>query len=271
MLKRNLALRLCFVFTAISSYSQTIEKTVTIQQPKSGASRYYYVPFEVPTGTKSLSVSYTYDKKNGDNVLDLGLFDSGFDEAGKSVEGFRGWSGGRRNTVFIAKNEATNGYLPARIPPGKWQVILGLYKVVPTGVEVKLTIGLNEIDKEAGAERNSENAAVFNFEKMAHVSPTTINGLTWYRGDLHMHSFNSDGNWTLASFLDYAEANNLDFIGVTDHNTTSHHAELNQLSPKHCGLLVMRGEEVTTYGGHCPGWIRSRFGMERGTQPTRWR
>jgi hypothetical protein len=69
-----------------------------------------------------------------------------------------------------------------------------------------------------------------------------------------MHTFHSDGHWTLKGILDYAEANNLDFLGFTDHNTTSHHTELDSLSKNYENLLVLRGEEVTTYGGHFNVW-----------------
>ena len=39
--------------------------------------RYQYVPFDVPAATGTLRVSYQYDRANGNNVVDLGLFEPG--------------------------------------------------------------------------------------------------------------------------------------------------------------------------------------------------
>jgi hypothetical protein len=42
----------------------------------------------------------------------------------------------------------------------------------------------------------------------------------------------------------------LDFVGVTDHNTTSHHQDLATLQLQHDRLLLLRGQEVTSFYGH---------------------
>jgi hypothetical protein len=46
----------------------------------------------------------------------------------------------------------------------------------------------------------------------------------------------------------------LDFIAITDHNTASHHEEIDRLSKGSRQPLVLRGEEITTYGGHTNAW-----------------
>ncbi len=239
---------------AVCANAQSFEKKITIPPPKEGESRYFYIPFDVPKDAKSLSVTYEYDKKNGANVLDLGIFDANSDGTENNVKGFRGWSGGRRNTIFISENSASNGYIAGKIPSGTWRVILGLYKIVPEGVEVSVKIRINEIDAEANKLRDEELAKTFNFPTKPRVEAAKSDGFTWFRGDLHSHSFQSDGNWTLKGILDYAVSNNLDFISVTEHNTFSHHAELNSLMKNYPNLLVLRGEEVTTYGGHFNVW-----------------
>ncbi len=235
--------------------AQTFEKTVFVPQPKENESRYFYVPFEVPRNAKSLSISYEYDKKGGANVLDLGVFDARFDAAETNLKGFRGWSGGRRNTIFIAEDSASHGYVAGDIPAGSWRVIFGLYKVALEGAEVKIKIKINEIDRAARVEYETEKAKTFDFPvNREGVFIVPVGSLRWYQGDLHAHTFYSDGNWTIKSLLDYAARNNLDFIGVTEHNTFAHHAELNRLAPQYKNLLVLRGEEVTTYGGHFNVW-----------------
>jgi hypothetical protein len=47
-----------------------------------------------------------------------------------------------------------------------------------------------------------------------------------------------------------AERRGLDFVAVTDHNTTSHHHGLVEVQARHPELLILRGQEVTTFHGH---------------------
>ena len=42
----------------------------------------------------------------------------------------------------------------------------------------------------------------------------------------------------------------LQFMAITDHNTTSHHAELMGLQEVYGNLLLIRGQELTTFHGH---------------------
>ena len=251
-----LKLAFLIILSAVSVFAQSsdFEKKITIPAFEKNSSRYFYVDFDVPANTKSLSLSYQYDKKNGTNVLDFGVFDARYDGSETNVKGFRGWSGGRRSAIFIAENAASNGYIAGKIPAGKWRVILGLYKVEPEGVEVSVKVKFNEIDAAAESDLKTEKAKTFDFPAKNRIAPDAANGYTWFRGDLHTHTFYSDGNWTVKGLLDFAENNNLDFIGITDHNTFAHHAEIDAIAPNYKNLLVLRGEEVTTYGGHFNVW-----------------
>jgi hypothetical protein len=243
------------LFQVFPGQAQTVEKTVTIPALTENASRYFYLAFEVPARTKSLTLSYRYDKKGGANVLDLGVFDARFDETEQTLRGFRGWSGGRRSTIFISENAATNGYVAGRIPPGKWRVALGLYKVAPEGVEVTVNIKFNDVDAELLKEPDAEENKSFTLPAIKKLpAPHAFGGYRWFRGDLHLHTFHSDGTWTIPLILNWASASGLDFVGITEHNTFSHHAKIDRLAGNYKNLLVLRGEEVTTYGGHYNVW-----------------
>ncbi len=251
---------LLLLISAGPIYSQNITQKVFIPALKENSSRYFYVSFAVPVHTKSVSISYNYDKKGGLNTLDLGVFDANFTDSEKSLRGFRGWSGGRRSEIFISESGATNGYLPGKIPPGKWQIILGLYKIAPEGVEVTIDVKFNQIEAklfDQPAEESNREFTLPTFEKLPPAH--NFKGLKWFRGDLHLHTFHSDGNWTFPWIFGLANALGLDFVGLTDHNTSSHHQEIDKLSLKYRNLLAMRGEEVTTYGGHFNVW-----GLPRG-------
>jgi hypothetical protein len=50
--------------------------------------------------------------------------------------------------------------------------------------------------------------------------------------------------------LQAAQARHLDFIAVTDHNTTTQNNSLRELAPYFDDLLLIPGREITTYKGH---------------------
>ena len=166
---------------------------------------YPEIEFTVPRGTREITVRYGVEPPEA--TVDFGLADPC---------GLRGWSGGARREVTVTPANATPGYLPGLVRPGAWRAILGLYDVPDSGCEVRLEVTL----REAGA-------------------------LRWYRGDLHAHTHHSDAAGSVADLVASALERGLDFLAVTDHNTTSHHA---QLPPSSLGLIA--GQEVTTYRGH---------------------
>ncbi len=75
-------------------------------------SPWQYLPVEVPPGSAGLRVELDYDQSGA--ILDLGCF---------GPAGFRGWSGGARSSFVITPGEATPGYLPGELEPGRWHVV----------------------------------------------------------------------------------------------------------------------------------------------------
>jgi hypothetical protein len=226
---------------------QTLTKTLHVSPLKKGDSHYAYVPFEVSAETRCIRISYAYDRANGSNAIDIGLFDSRSGSKAGNLRGFRGWSGGRRTEFFVSQNNATPGYIPGEIRAGTWQIVLGLYRVAASGVDVTFKIEISQHDTKvndstARLQLSSDNRA--NQRRLEK---------RWVIGDLHMHTVHSDGDWTVAELVSAARNSGLDFICITDHNTSSHHADINEVRATP-GLLVMRGEEVTSYGGHANVW-----------------
>ncbi|RLC59080.1 MAG: hypothetical protein DRI30_01435 [Chloroflexi bacterium] len=62
----------------------------------------------------------------------------------------------------------------------------------------------------------------------------------------------SDGLNTVRELVDRAIELGLDFLAVTDHNTNTHHEDLAALSD--LPIILIPGEEVTTYWGHANTW-----------------
>lgn len=166
------------------------------------------VPFEMQPGVDALRVSMAAVSKSDETtIIDLGLRD------GARV---RGWSGGARRELYLAADTATPGYLPGKLESGQWAVLLGIYQVPVEGCTVYLTIA------------------------STRAKPR------WFKGDLHVHSIHSDGVYSLEEIAAKANKAGLDFIALTDHNTSSQ----NYFYPRHANVLFIPGMELTTYQGH---------------------
>ena len=219
----------------------------TLSPAERAKSLFLYLPFEVPSGMSRLDVSYSFDE--GDSILDLGLFDPTLGPF-PSRSGFRGWSGSARREVFVARDEATPGYLPGEIVAGTWQVVLGLARVLE-GCRYRVEVGWDDAPRSLVAPARRVG--------VARANP----GL--YCGDLQSHTFYSDAKGSLEDLVAVAKDRGLDFLAVTDHNTNSHHRELAELSS--ADLLLIPGEELTTYRGHAnvwgvDGWVDFRVEQE---------
>jgi hypothetical protein len=73
------------------------------------------------------------------------------------------------------------------------------------------------------------------------VTPT----LTWYRGNTHAHTTNSDGDSTPFAVASRYKDLGYNFLVITDHNTLTDVADLNAQLSVPGQYLVIKGEEVT--------------------------
>lgn len=212
-------------------------ETLTLRGTLTGADHQTYreVPFRVPAGTTSVTVAFAYDGKDQRSVIDLGIRDP---------QRFRGWSGGNKARFTLTETWATPSYLPGPLPAGEWKLILGvpnLRKDARAAYTATITL-----DRDA------------TFHGFAEAPLKA--GPGWYRGDLHLHTGHSDGSCAsrtgrrvpcpLFKTLDAAAARGLDFVAVTEHNTTSHMQDLAGLQPTYGDLLLIPGREITTFQGH---------------------
>lgn len=189
---------------------------------------YRELAFRVPEGVKRIDVAFAYDRAEKTTV-DLGLRDP---------RRFRGWSGGNKAAFFVGETQATPSYLPGPMPAGEWRLVLGVPNIRQDS-------------------RAAYTARIWFDTPQAAPLAT---GARWYRGDFHTHTGHSDGYCAsrkgekapcpLVRTLEAAATRGLDFVAVTDHNTTSHLAEIAALQPAFDDLLIIPGREVTTFNGH---------------------
>jgi hypothetical protein len=68
----------------------------------------------------------------------------------------------------------------------------------------------------------------------------------WYRGDFHAHTRHSDGHFSPSQLADLARSEGLDFLAITDHNTTN---ACSLFGPQP-DLLIIPGVEATFDEGY---------------------
>ncbi|MBV8861988.1 MAG: PHP domain-containing protein [Mycobacterium sp.] len=231
-----------------------------------GIYRWAYLPFDVPAGVQRIRVATSHDNFAvgglARNVLDLGVFGPASHDLGNAAA-FRGWSGGARDGFLISRTYATPGYLTGPIEPGVWAVALGPVVLSPWGMawQVRVTMERGE-DRHPATEGDPAIAS----------APPSICGARWYRGDLHLHTIHSDGERHPSEMASAAQADGLDFIVSTDHNTNA--ANQAWRVCRTGTLLVIPGEEVTTRHGHWlavglqpRAWVDWRYGPADGVFP----
>jgi hypothetical protein len=189
------------------------------------------VPFEVPEGVAEMFI--VHETLSETNILDWGLIDAS--------GAFRGWGGGNPEPITIGEEAASRSYLRGPIDAGTWQLLIG-----------KALINETPIAYRAGITFRAE-ATLPPAEDRAPYDTARVvdDGGGWYAGDFHVHSEDSgDATASLDDIGDFAVGRGLDFVVITDHNTTSHFDRLDGAMDRTPGLLFIPGIEVTTYHGH---------------------
>ncbi|MEW5685904.1 MAG: CehA/McbA family metallohydrolase [Pseudomonadota bacterium] len=235
-MRLSLALLCALIFSTPAA-----AETLTLTGVMTGADHETYreVPFQVPAGTASVTVEFAYTGKAEKSVIDLGLRDP---------QRFRGWSGGNKARFTVTETWATPSYLSGPLPAGEWKLILG----VPN------------LRKDARAEYTAKITVDPDPSFHGFADSPLKTGAAWYRGDLHLHTGHSDGSCAgrtgarvpcpLFKTLEAAAGRGLDFVAVTEHNTTAHHDDLAEMQPYYGDLLLIPGREITTFKGHANVW-----------------
>jgi hypothetical protein len=243
-------LTVLFIFFSSQSFAANAQTTSQVTPPHSteitlegtvrGSQNHSYVkvPFVVPAGTERVTITFDYTGKDQHTALDLGLLDP---------TKFRCWSGGNKSTLTVGLMDATPSCLPGAIPPGTWNVLIGVPNI-RTSLESHYTIHVYL----------SRTGAVVQ-EPALLLQPLRA-GPAWYRGDLHMHTAHSDGQCPSQTgnmvpcpvyfTVDAAARRNLDFIAITDHNASSQYDAMRELQPYFDKVLLIPGREITTFQGH---------------------
>ena len=187
--------------------------------------------FAVPAGCGGFNVTITVTGPNA--VVDLGC---------TGPDGWRGWSGAARRAFSISDDSATPGFLPGVIA-GSWQLVIGLHRVPQEGVDLQADVRfVPSLGSQAPTPPPSP-------ARPPRRDLPATDGMTWLAGDLHCHTVHSDGADSIDTVAALAVSAGLDFLAVTDHNTTSHHRFLPPAGSRY-GITLVPGQEVTSWRGH---------------------
>lgn len=83
------------------------------------------------------------------------------------------------------------------------------------------------------------------------IQPASGGG-SWYRGNLHTHTLNSDGDSTPDDVVRWYREHGYHFVAITDHNYLTSVGGLNALHGADGKFLVIKGEELTDRVGEKP-------------------
>lgn len=159
-------------------------------------------PFEVPAGVSKITVILQFHSTMRPRIC-LVLYDS---------EGFRGYrmrpraQGDVRLELWVAPDDASVGGLPGPLPADIWNARLEI-RHIREEIDYKILVFI---------ERGSiANPLIIDYPD-AHVVNIAAG---WYRGELHCHSTESDGDYPVSKVVETAVELGLDFLSLTDHST----------------------------------------------------
>lgn len=191
---------------------------------------FFTLPFTVPRGT--VEVAVRHDDLSSANILDWGLLDS--------TGTFRGWGGGNPEPAVVNRTSASRSYLPGRIGVGEWKVLVGKAQLKERPARYRV-----EIETRVSTTLPAQ-------DRRPYVAAAPLSDVArWYPGDLHVHSIESgDARPGLDEIATFARARGLEFVAVSDHNTSSHYDFLSPAQARHPKVLLVPSVEFTTYSGH---------------------
>jgi len=195
--------------------------------------RIHYIdhPFQVPEGASKVGLTFSFHKE----VL-AQLFISLHDP--NSFRGNRMNPGAKGDVVlelWVAPDGASEGGMAGLLPAGEWRAQLDIEAL---GEETDYRL---EVYAEFGP---VPEPIVVNYPADHVVKPEA----GWYKGELHAHSTESDGQLPVEDVVQAARDVGLDFLAMSEHFTISQWRKLAPLVNDRLALL--RSCEITSHHGH---------------------
>jgi len=152
------------------------------------------------------------------------------------------------SSIWLGSKNSSNGFVNGTILAGKWTIILEIHFIATELCNCQLQINFHEKIKHPG---NFDHSKIPSQTNIINLHTNFIKALVqprdgWLRGEMHAHTNHSDGIYSVEELAHKAKKSGLDFIALTDHNTTSGHEIASQIDNMTC----LPGQELTTFFGH---------------------
>lgn len=193
--------------------------------------------FKVPENAVKVGLSLKYYNEFSENnprkeVMFVSLHDpNGF-------RGHRMFPGGRGEvtlTLWVSPDDSSEGGVPGLLPAGEWIA----------QIDIRVLTGETDYELLVYAQTGKPQPPLNQEYPADHiVNPNP----GWYKGELHAHSTESDGKFTVEQVVQAAINYGLDFFSLTDHTTSSQWHKLAKLVNQKTALI--RSLEITSHIGH---------------------
>ncbi|MGD0152528.1 MAG: CehA/McbA family metallohydrolase [Thermacetogeniaceae bacterium] len=228
--------------------------------------KYFSYPLIIPRGTRRVEISLAYTHNSGNNVLGVQVFDqNGFRARGRAQKAKGNWG----HVESVIDTDCRNrGVVPGEIAPGIWTLEIDTYCVksgcifeLVTEIYQGATVSPRQQDGASGR----RGTGGFQAASRLDTSQRPLRQRSgWYRGDLHVHSEESDGTLEVRDLMHLAIIRGLDFLAITDHNVHTAWQQLATELSEFC--LPLTGIELSTYQGHgnalgVRDWVDWRLGL----------
>jgi hypothetical protein len=150
--------------------------------------------------------------------------------------------------LYLGRDRASKGFIPGAIVSGRWQVAIECHGIFGAPVRWQVAVDACEtIPADAFGETTTHPGDA------AREPP--IPKRRYYFGEMHSHTFHSDGRNDVFELAAKAKALGIDFVALTDHNTMSGLLELEEAVKNgraQIPVTIVPGCELTTFHGHHP-------------------
>ncbi|WP_087974923.1 CehA/McbA family metallohydrolase [Oceanobacillus rekensis] len=156
----------------------------------------------------------------------------------------------QEQVIEIGSDTATEGFWAGEIQEGYWEFIVNCHGVFSKVVHGQLEVfgvstqvddkeiplsPLEEIEfVQMKKQRQSDREQTYRVKKV----------------ELHAHTVHSDATQTTEQLLEQTEKEDIDWLAITDHNTTSALREAEKMQSLEKRVNLLHGIEYTTYDGH---------------------
>ncbi|MGX7107892.1 CehA/McbA family metallohydrolase [Facklamia miroungae] len=191
---------------------------------------------------EGLNPSLTKESDNYRNLLTLSINDP---------EGFRGAHHyfNTNQEIILSEHSASLGFIAGPIRTGRWEIILSCHGIFSDFVEGQIQVRV-KCGEDYSYSWGIPLSNVGFKQKIRDCSQTTGIGWSFQTIELHTHTNHSDAQHTTQELLQAAEDLKLDWLAISDHNTTSALYEAKDNDNYNFNGKIIPAIEFTTFFGH---------------------